>query len=33
MLKKKRKNADFYLLLLYNKGLFCRFGATGVNKK
>ena len=30
---KKRKNAGFYLLLQFNKGLFCRFGTTGVNKK
>ena len=30
---KKWKNADFWLLLQFNKGLFCRFGTTGVNKK
>ena len=30
---KKQKNADFYLLLQFNKGLFCRFGTTGVSKK
>ena len=30
---KKRKNADFYLLLQFHKSLFCRFGTTGVNKK